>query len=217
VGPSHSLNPERVIEMEIKLADKESYFKPWIGKKWNHRDNSVKGLKVLILSESHYTHEPKLIGQSDPETTKWCVQTLGIDTKHHHFTKILQTVTGRPRWEMTQDDIKNFWESVVYYNYVPVYVSVGSGVSPTEEMFKLGAKPFRELVSKIDPELILVFGHRVWPWMLYGWSGNNSYKRLDRVKISRAVTIKLPHPSSRGFSWRKANQILFMIQPPTTN
>ena len=194
--------------MGIKFADRASWFKPWVGKTWNHPGNIFNGAKVLVLSESHYGWEPGHIGQSSPDWTKYCVKHWGIDTKSVHFTKVLQTITGRPRWQMTQTDIRSFWESVVYYNYVPVFVGDTRLSRPTKEMYQLGAEPFHELVAQLNPETILAFGYDMWKWILTGWFGVQGSYWKDHSDIGQAQAIKLKHPSARGFSWRNEHQKL---------
>ncbi len=57
------------------------------------------------------------------------------------------TISGRKKSAMTRDEIRDIRESVIFYNYVPVYAAVGPRESPTNEMFELGVEPFNKIMK----------------------------------------------------------------------
>jgi len=174
-------------------------FSPWIGKNWGNPANQLGGRKILLLGESHYSREEEA-GQADPDGTlrTFDLYVLG-DRSLPFFTKLLQTVLGRKKHSMTAREIQDFWDSVAFYNYVPVYVSEGPRTSPTNEMFESGAAPFNLVMDRLKPEIVVVSGHRLWWWVLKNDGYRDDPTKLDSFTIDTALAVKIKHPST-GFS-----------------
>jgi hypothetical protein len=67
-----------------------------------------------------------------------------------------------------------FWQSVVFYNYVQVPMS-GSRKSPTAEDFADGVVPFFEVLAAYQPDLVIVWGKRLWEHLPDGGTRSNFY------------------------------------------
>lgn len=174
-------------------------FLPWIGKNWGDSANRLSGRKILLLGESHYSREDEA-GQADPDGT---LKTFDLhvlsDRSLPFFTKLLQTISGRKKHSMTTREVRDFWDSVAFYNYVPVYVSEGPRISPTNEMFESGAAPFNQVMDRLKPEIVVVCGHRLWWWLLKNAGYRDDPAKSSSLSIGGALAVRIKHPST-GFS-----------------
>lgn len=181
-------------------------FEPWVGSRWGQPDNRLAGAKLLILGESHYGSpaDPTCVGTCDPDTTRQVVAKLALRERHPFFTKLTQVIDGRPRWEMSGDDVHAIWASVAFYNYVPVFVATETRVRPSDDMFRLGRAPFMEVVEELRPSAILVCGYALWNWVLWGLPGGfkGDPSATAMLRIGPALAARMMHPSA-GFSWRR--------------
>jgi hypothetical protein len=109
------------------------------------------------------------------------------------------------------------WGSLVFYNYVPMYVAAGPRVRPSAEMFQRGADPFFQLVMDLKPEAVLVCGFALWWWVLAGWPGfGGDPAELDFHQFGPPLGARMMHPSA-GFSsteWRPTVLALLQHRPP---
>jgi hypothetical protein len=185
-------------------------FMPWKGKYWGLPDNALAGRKVLLLGESHYAAEGDgaLVGKTDAGGTLKTFEEYVLGSKTiAFFTKLLQTVAGRKKWEMTAEEIRAVWDSVVFYNYVPVYAAPGPRASPTNEMFEMGAAPFETVVERYRPEVIVVCGDRLWWWLLKGRKFEKDPYSLGTFQIGGALAMRMKHPST-AFSSERWHAVL---------
>jgi hypothetical protein len=193
------------------------FFRPWHGAQWGLRGNALGGVRLLVLGESHYCGRPAQIGTCDPDVTSEVVEDLAIAGRHRFFTNITQVLSGRKRWQLTSAELSGLWESLVFYNYIPMYVAAGPRVRPSAEMFKKGAEPFANLVAELKPDAVLVCGFALWWWMLTGWSGfQGNPAEFSVYRLEHALAARMKHPSA-GFSsdeWRPT--VLALLQRAQT-
>jgi hypothetical protein len=183
-------------------------FTPWVGRNWSEHTNPIEGRKLLILGESHYESDGKMLGQKYADGTLETFEKYVLgDQTLPFFTKIMQTISGRKKSAMTRDEIRDVWESVVFYNYVPVYVAQGPRESPTNEMFELGVEPFNQIMKQYLPEIVVVCGHRLWWWLLRGQHFIGEPSEIDTFEIGPALALKMQHPST-AFSSEKWHGII---------
>jgi hypothetical protein len=167
--------------------------------------NALNGVRLLVLGESHYCGNPEAIGSCDPDVTTEVVEELALAGSHRFFTNITQVLTGRKKWQLTSTELSGLWDSLVFYNYIPMYVAAGPRVRPSAKMFQRGAEPFFQLIADLRPEAVLVCGFALWWWVLTGWPGfAGDPAKLDFHQLGPALAARMMHPSA-GFSsdaWR---------------
>lgn len=122
------------------------------------------------------------------------------------FLKFERSLVGH---ETDYNESLRIWNSVLFYNYLQVLLS-GPREAGTDRQYADSADAFYEVLNRYRPEIIIVWGKRVWqhlPWT--GWSegdawcvdgyevDNGWYTLRDDSKV-RVVCVY--HPSV-GYSW----------------
>ena len=189
-------------------------FEPWVGSDWGKSGNVVGGARLLVLGESHYcdTDKPHLIGTCEPATTCDVVNLYALKSPHRFFTGITQVVSGRPKWQLSQGELQATWNSIAFYNYIPVFVATESRVRPDHEMFELGREPFARLVKELAPDAILVCGFELWWWVLKGVPGGfqGDPAKTTFHCIGTALAGRIKHPSA-GFWYQQWRPVLLEL------
>jgi hypothetical protein len=212
-GDSVAANDGLAVERREPQANKNGafdMFTPWVGAHWGQADNAVRGRKILILGESHYEdgQDGALVGSIYADGTLETFEEFVLGEKTlPFFTKLLQTISGRKKAAMTRDEIRAIWDSVIFYNYVPVYVARGPRVAPTNEMFEMGALPFKKVINEFSPEVIVVCGYRLWWWLLKGQGFAEDPFTKDTFPIGSAMAMRMRHPST-AFSSEEWHAVL---------
>jgi uncharacterized tellurite resistance protein B-like protein len=86
-------------------------FNPWIGS--NYRNAGFKALRVLILGEAAYGKE----GEQVPEFTAAIIRKLG-QTERFRFYTMLQKLVENRDGDVTDEERREFWENVAFYNSI---------------------------------------------------------------------------------------------------
>lgn len=189
----------------------KTMFHPWVGENWGQAGNSVGGVRLLILGESHYCDpaHAHLVGQCVPDTTREVVEELAIGGPNRFFTGLTQIVSGRKKWQMAPTEIRALWDSIAFYNYVPVFAAAGPRLRPTAAMFESGHAPFMQLLGELKPEAIIVCGNDAWWWMRRGMlEGVGRPPQAATCQIGAAVAAHIMHPSANSFSSTKVRPIV---------
>ena len=169
-------------------------FTPWVG---NHYEQGFRGLRVLLVCESHYgkkLHER-------PTVTSEIVKALALGerhsratarlSRHPHFAKIMAALTStRSSFSLAQKE--KFWGSVAYYNFLQEFLSKPRE-SPSPHMWEEGASAFTDVMGVLSPELIVCFSKR-----------NGDRIRALAGNVPLAV---VNHPSSR-FAYAKVIPVI---------
>lgn len=180
----------------------EMVFEPWIGSKVEYAQNTF-----LVLGESHY-------GDVSPEDwkdfTKYIVKKFlaykNGDERHESwmntFTRFSNIVTSNMKTKM---DTHEFWESVMFYNYIqrPLY---NSRVSPTHDEFVNSAKAFKGIIEKYKPKYIVVWGKRLWNHLLSTdllvfSEEKNEFYIINNDGLTGSNIFHVYHPSSSYFNY----------------
>lgn len=135
-------------------------FLPWVGEKY---EKGIKyGKKIMILGESHYCANPETEATKDI-TIKVIEDLLDPFSEHegykNTYTKFAKAVVGEKQF--SDETKKEFWQHVIFYNYVQTAIS-GARVSPTTEQFRNSEQAFFEIISQYQPDLIIVWGKRLY-------------------------------------------------------
>lgn len=181
-------------------------FEPWIGSRYGKAD-SVLETRLLILGESHYSKDPKIIGTSPSDFTISVVEHFAIKRRHPFFGLLQQIVTGMPKERLTRDQKDTFWHSVAFANYVPVVVDGrpfglgGAARRPTPAEFEKGAAHISTILSECKPDAVIVCGLALWEFLGPNLAG---FGNPDRETIyfddGNAIFARIHHPS-----WPKFN------------
>ena len=106
-------------------------FKPWVGE--NYETGIHQGKKLMILGESHYCANPETEATEDI-TIKVIEDLLDPFSEYegykNTYTKFAKAVVGEKQF--SDETKKEFWQHVIFYNYVQTAIS-GARVSPTTE------------------------------------------------------------------------------------
>lgn len=181
---------------------------PWIGE--NYENGGKFGKKVLILGESHYgtsndnwfnenltrlTIQQK-IGEAEGE--------IGKFYKKAFHTNIFKAFNEKPP---TNENVKEFWHSVAYFNYVQGSVGAKARVRPTNNDWKKSFKSVLKTLEILKPDIIVVLGYKLWDsiWNKFetveiiseSFNKNRNVHKLKFLKQPLFFCVK--HPSA-GFS-----------------
>lgn len=189
--------------------------RPWHGERWAQTDNLLGGLRIMILGESHY-HDEAPIGTDVPDMTEHVIKSYLANPGSVPFlSKIERLVMGDSAPWASED----FWDSVVFYNYIPVVAANKARQRPPEELWN-GAAPrlFGEVVKRVGAEAILVCGVDLWRRMpiglierqdAYQAGGRRWREREYEVAMPyRAVAAHIPHPSSWGWKFARCEPVI---------
>ncbi|MCL2183481.1 MAG: hypothetical protein FWB85_08440 [Chitinispirillia bacterium] len=188
-------------------------FEPWVGK--NYSKNGYDGKKILILGESHYCDS---CSAADNEkccsdmTNKVINDYLNYKNGRGDFVPWMNTFTRFTNVFLDKtcdtEEINNFWNSVIFYNYVQRELE-GPRKSPTKEMFKMSEKAFFEVLDEHAPDIIIAWGERLNGNMPdCGYPGKKSIFGDElkgkiyyyKTKTKDILIYYIAHPSSTYFS-----------------
>jgi hypothetical protein len=172
------------------------FFRPWVGE--NYKSAGFNGKRILVLGESCYCGGCLPDGDcADGEPQDWWEEEEWKVCRD----KIPDVVTGflaykngdpqklKPAWSMrtyrrftdifmghkcTPDETQAFWNSFVLYTYVQTSLE-GPSISPNQEEWATGEKPFFEAIAEYSPDVIIAWGRRLWNNMPASFRLDNSF------------------------------------------
>lgn len=197
-------------------------FRPWVGR--NYQSTGYKGKRILVLGESHYCIkdlEPggrccplcKRENMKDDcySQTEDVVNTFVYEYSGERYLQTFlcfeRAVVGK---ELTQKEREEFWQSVMFYNYIQ-FSQNGARIAPQADHWGKSELAFKELLEKYMPDYIIVWGSRLYNG-LPNWDGECSVLQINEnaqtdvwtytIKGKRIPAIKVHHPSTpSGKSW----------------
>ncbi len=193
-----------------------AFFKPWIGKNYFLGSNEK---KILVLGESHYCgegcptcgelFETKCHGFTNNVMKKYLDYKLGkgnVEDWMKTFTRFVNIFYGD---QVDVEKILSFWDSVIFYNYVQIAME-DARISPSENNFNNSETAFKEILEEYEPDLIIVWGDRLWEklpaggyWgteIVDGKSGKLYYYKTSKKNIP-AFCIYHPSSSALTYEW----------------
>lgn len=187
-------------------------YKPWVGKNYS---TGYQGKKILVLGESHY--DPS--GEIDEELTQWVIRDIAYEPGGQSylatFTCFERAIAGK---QMTQEERENFWESVIFYNYLQI-PTTGPRTTPDSEDWGRSADAFAKLLETYMPDCIIVWGARLYN-NLPDLGGLACKIQLDNgdaadywiytIKNKEIPALKIHHPSSpTGRCWEYWHKVIY--------
>ena len=210
------------------------FFNPHVGK--NYETNKFNDIKLFILGESHYCGDAcEICGlKSNNDCSNFTTDVLN---RYFNYKK---GKTGHEDWMKTFTRFTNillggqvanktnleFWDSVIFYNYVQSSTK-GPRTPPTAQQFIDSEEAFFLVLKKYHPDLILVWGKRLWQnlsgngrWgeekILDNKFGNLYYYRVGEIEIPAYFVF---HPSTSYFNYeyskymKEAIEIVKKLKP----
>ena len=166
-------------------------FLPWIGS--NYFSDGLYGKKILILGESHYISTPV----SDHFTIEIIENQINNKQVVKFFNKIERLLSNHEQtFHMSQTDRDNFWNKVVFYNYIQEpFNKPREKVLPSHWNNPQTINCFHDVIEETNPDILIIFGKRL---------GQNIKHPLHyNYKI-----FQFMHPSSLFFRFRDIRKIL---------
>ncbi len=191
------------------------FFLPWIGDKY---EQGFCGRRFLVLGESHYAHWDDAVHELQPTFTRECLR------------EVVNREDGARFWKNLEQALLNeyrqggwcpsggpaLWSQLAFYNFVQSPIFAGPRVSPSNQQFNSSLAAFIAVLEALRPERVLVCGKRLW-----GQMDSTKLQLHDDVEAyqlsdgSPVWCLAIKHPSSGGFSWTKAHQLIraFLNEP----
>ncbi|MGZ8191295.1 MAG: hypothetical protein ACXWTS_08705 [Methylococcaceae bacterium] len=166
--------------------------KPWIGSEYEQP--KIFPYKTLILGESNYTLEENFNENLVIECVKGHLDENDDPNFSRFATKTRRVIFGRD----TNIEAITFWHEVAFYNFVQCLVGNEARVRPTQKMWQNSIPAFKELVSQIKPERILVLGLANWRNILFHINNQpiNDFCTTFKFESVDIVAGYINHPSS---------------------
>ena len=199
-------------------------FKPWKGD--NYKSGGIFGKKILAIGESFYcSEEDAIYTLTDKIVNDYLAIRDGEFRKNdggwtNTYLKFERSLKGK---ETTPEESHEIWNSIAFYNYLQVPMS-GAREPGYATDYKNAENAFYEVINKLQPDLIIVWGVRLfeklpgikdgWIWgdlLEFEWDNgqkkiiNNGYYLLKNGKKSRVIAVY--HPSA-GYSWERWHKVI---------
>jgi hypothetical protein len=191
-------------------------FDPWVGSLYGKPQNIFGGKRVLVVGESHHSQE-HAIGEVVPNMTRETMEIYGSGERARWmrtFDNMAWAVSGKSPVDLELSGQRGefaIWNSMAFYNYIPVVLANYSRAErPTNEQFEAGKVPFEKLLLELRPEVLLIWGFQLFPWIInnhfphYGshpWDFTGEYVDLPTTPPTRAVRILHPSAAFSSGKW----------------
>ena len=193
-------------------------FDPWVGN--NYFSRGYCGKKILVLGESHYCKDlsnGKCSACKRDNMRDDCFsQTVDVISDYienytgeryeQTFLCFERAVLGK---KLSLDERKEFWHSVVFYNYIQFDQS-GPRKNLIPETSNTSEEASKEILEKYKPDCIIVWGCRLYS-LLPHWGGKDSVLKVGNDSTDVFIyniggknipAMKVYHPSCpKGKSW----------------
>ena len=191
-------------------------FEPWVGEQYGKPGNVLGGGRLLVLGESHYTHDAAQVGTSEPDGTKDAVGDYALPHNQKTFRNITAVLAGKAPRELSLPEVEAIWNAIAFYNYVPTYVASPSlGGRPSPAQWRAGAAPFRRVLAEHTPDGVLVCGLTTWDWLVYDSPGGRDVdtRSFEVFPVNGVPCRRIRHPG-RGFGWRQGRPVVEALLAP---
>jgi hypothetical protein len=198
-------------------------FKPWVGAQY---EEGFKGNKLLVLGESHYCSEDckecnveacMKKGYSEEDYYNQTIEGICGYLHAYEGARFQQTFLCFERAVLgkvaSNEEQESFWNHLAFYNYVQnnlhkeagCRTNLGSADSANSEV------AFKEILETLNPNKVIVWGKRLYNYLLPAWDGFESEVKTDNgctrvwtytINGKRIPCMVVNHPSTpSGKSW----------------
>ncbi|WP_162559727.1 hypothetical protein [Methylobacterium radiodurans] len=188
----------------------------WKGDDYGNSCSLLGDFRLLILGESNYSDAP--IGTYDDQITQNVMKRVLAGERFTFYNKLSRLVVNGGQTWLTQTESVKFWQSVAFYNFVPMIAANKPRQRPPAQLW-VGDAPrlFLEVVRELQPEGILVCGSDTWHHLPPGIPSDRRYqsseqwwstKEFDTGAEHPAIALPIHHPSKPGWSYGPCVPIL---------
>jgi hypothetical protein len=190
---------------------------PWTGQ--SYHAPKIFPHRTMILGESNYTE----VGKFRPSLVRDCV--LNDMATHGNrdtagfckfSTKLRRIIFGTT----TQITPTEFWEDVVFYNFIQARVGEHARDRPTKVMWEKSIDAFVEIIHHTQPERVLVLGKANWENLKthLNMKINGEFTATLEIDDQRITSGYINHPSSSLSykEWHPIAQSLILNNPQTS-
>lgn len=133
-------------------------FLPFVGE--NYSKGGIFGKRIMVLGDSHYcANESDAIPTLTQDVIKCYLDPLSENENWMQtYRKFERSLVGH---ETTKRESVDIWQSLLFYNYLQIPLC-GPRVAGTKEQYADSSSPFYEILAKYSPEIIIVWGKRLW-------------------------------------------------------
>lgn len=150
---------------------KNIFFMPWKGEKFE--SSGYLGNKILVLGESHYCEIEQICAECGTTGMVGCndftnntvrkfleykFSGLAHERWMNTYTKFGNVLANR---HLNADETADFWHSIAFYNFVQIAVT-DKRIPPSAENFRISEEAFFQVARELSPDLIIVWGDRLW-------------------------------------------------------
>lgn len=190
------------------------FFQPWVGR--DYSTGGIFGKRIMVLGDSHYCGEDcEECGKSHRHacnefTTNVVKDYLDQNVEREGWmSTYLKFERSLVNHETTPEESVRIWNSILFYNYLQVALQ-GPRQAGTPDQYRAAAEPFFSILNQYQPDLLVVWGVRLWNALpsdrwedgprksVDGYEIQNGYYRLSNGKKVHAICVY--HPSV-GYSW----------------
>lgn len=206
-------------------------FRPWVGK--NYFSNGYNGKRILVLGESHYCpQELSPTGRCYPICKRSLMNEICFSQTEEAIAEFINDYSGNKYQqtflcferaivgkELTIEEREEFWNSIVFYNYIQ-FCQGGPRRPLPSESWSDSEKAFAEILDIYSPDYIIVWGVRLFDGMkgMPEWNSTQSVLKLSEEEWTYVRTydirgklipaLRVYHPSTAiGKSWPYWHQI----------
>lgn len=207
------------------MENSKVHFCPWVGT--DYKTGGVFNKRIMVLGESHYCDDC----DDNEDYTKSSDFTSGIVNEYLDYRNgIAQYQKWMPTYERferslvghetTGEESRAVWQSVLFYNYIQVFMTA-SNQRPTSEQYQSAQIPFFEVLNRYEPDYLIAWGksdlfnHAPGTnWQIgkdlsfADESGKSGAYKLDNGKLVKTLFVKHPAARFTPYSWEKWYEII---------
>ena len=191
------------------------FFKPFVGK--NYTNGGIFGKRIMVLGESHYCDEecadcgscckhPECMNFTNDVVTTYLRSRNGeVEGENwmNTFLKFERSLVGH---ETTNEDSKQIWNSVIFYNYLQVAMDE-TRQAGTLEQYKQAQETLFDIFCQYRPDYVIAWGKRLFEKLTEkGWQDRadivvDDYHIANGVYIPYNIKVMAVYHPSVGYSW----------------